>query len=99
MILTKNFTPPGAQNKGIRMFQYQMTGWSELHHSEFVSSIYGPLMAQCHKVSLIVYLDESELEPKQVFDFVGYQFNLWEAKVRPTLEQEELNHEDTAASH
>ena len=31
--------------------------------------------------------EKSELEPKQVFNFVGYQFNLKEGKVRPTLER------------
>ena len=30
--------------------------------------------------------EKSELDPKQVFDFVGYQFNLKEGKVRPTLD-------------
>ena len=30
--------------------------------------------------------DKSELEPKQVFNFVGYQFNLKEGRVRPTPE-------------
>ena len=29
-------------------------------------------------------MEKSELDPKQVFDFVGYQFNLREGKVRPT---------------
>ena len=31
-------------------------------------------------------MQKSELDPKQVFDFIGYQFNLNEVKVRPTLE-------------
>ena len=29
---------------------------------------------------------EKQLDPKQVFNFVGYQFDLKEAKVRPTPE-------------
>ena len=29
-------------------------------------------------------LDKSELEPKQIFDFVGYQFDLRASRVRPT---------------
>ena len=31
--------------------------------------------------------EKSELVPKQVFNFVGYQFDLREGKVRPTLER------------
>ena len=34
----------------------------------------------------IVNMEKSELDPKQVFDFVGYQFDLKEGKVRPTLD-------------
>ena len=30
--------------------------------------------------------EKSELDPKQVFNFVGYQFDLKEPKVRPTPE-------------
>ena len=31
-------------------------------------------------------LEKSELEPKQIFDFVGYQFDLRAGQVRPTLD-------------
>ena len=31
--------------------------------------------------------EKSELDPKQVFNFVGYQFDLREGKVRPTPER------------
>ena len=31
-------------------------------------------------------MEKSELDPKQVFDFIGYQFDLKEGKVRPTLD-------------
>ena len=34
----------------------------------------------------LVTMDKSELYPKQVIEFVGYQFDLKEGKVRPTLE-------------
>ena len=34
----------------------------------------------------MVNLEKSELDPKQVFDLVGYQINLKGGKVRPTLE-------------
>ena len=32
-------------------------------------------------------MEKSELDPKQVFDFAGYQLDLKEGKVRPTLNQ------------
>ena len=32
-------------------------------------------------------MEKSELVPKQVFDFVGYQFDLKEGRVRPTLDR------------
>ena len=32
-------------------------------------------------------MEKSELEAKQIFDFVGYQYNLREGKVKPTLER------------
>ena len=32
-------------------------------------------------------LEKSELEPQQIFDFVGYQFNLRVGRVRPTLDR------------
>ena len=35
----------------------------------------------------MVNIEKSELDPKQAYDFVGYQFNLNEGKVRPTLER------------
>ena len=31
-------------------------------------------------------MEKSKLDPKQVFDFLGYRFDLKEDKVRPTLE-------------
>ena len=32
-------------------------------------------------------MEKSELDPKQVFDFLGYQFNLKEGKFKPTLDR------------
>ena len=36
------------------------------------------------KIGWLVNLDKSELDPKQIFDFVGYQFDLKAGRVRPT---------------
>ena len=41
------------------------------------------LVALCRELGWLVN-KKSELEPKQVFNFVGYQFDLREGKVRPT---------------
>ena len=38
----------------------------------------------CQDLGWLVNVEKSELEPKQVFDFVGYQFDLRSGRVRPT---------------
>ena len=40
--------------------------------------------ASSEELGWLVNLDKSELEPKQIFDFVGYQFDLKVGRVRPT---------------
>ena len=35
----------------------------------------------------IVHMKKLQLMPKQIFDFVGYQFDIKEGKIRPTLER------------
>ena len=42
------------------------------------------LVKMCQDLGWLVNLEKSELEPKQVFDFVGYQFDLRSGRVRPT---------------
>ena len=44
------------------------------------------LVAVCRQLGWLVNREKSEVDP-QVFDFVGYQFNLKEGKVRPTPER------------
>ena len=44
------------------------------------------LVALCRELGWLVNEEKSELDPKQVFNFVGYQFDLREGKVRPTPE-------------
>ena len=41
-------------------------------------------VALCPELGWLVNKEKSELDPKQVFNFVGYQFDLAEGKVRPT---------------
>ena len=45
------------------------------------------LVALCQELGWLVNKEMSELEPKQVFNFTGYQFDLREGKVRPTPER------------
>ena len=42
------------------------------------------LVRMCQDLGWLVNVEKSELEPKQVFDFVGYQFDLRSGRVRPT---------------
>ena len=45
------------------------------------------LVAQERELGWLVNQEKSELDPKQVFNFVGYQLDLREGKVRPTPER------------
>ena len=68
--------------RGIRIHQY-LDDWlvratshqTCLQHTQ-------TLVALCRELGWLV--NKSELEPKQVFNFVSYQFDLREGKVRPT---------------
>ena len=50
-----------------------------LTHSDFRNFM-------CQDLGLIVNMEKSELELKQICDYVGYQFDLKEGKVRTTVE-------------
>ena len=73
-----------AGHKGIRIHQY-LDDWLVrakshsicLHNTQTLVRI-------CQKLGWLVNLEKSELEPKQVFNFVGYQFDLKSGRVRPT---------------
>ena len=73
-----------ALQRGIRIHQY-LDDWlvratshqTCLQHTQ-------TLVALCRELGWLVNQEKSELEPKQVFNFVGYQFDLKECKVRPT---------------
>ena len=76
-----------AMHKGIRIHQY-LDDWLVragsqqicLHHTQI-------LVKMCQELGWLVNIEKSELEPKQVFDFVGYQFDLRAGRVRPTLDR------------
>ena len=75
-----------ASQRGIRIHQY-LDNWlvratshqTCLQHTQ-------TLVALCRELCWLVNKEKSELEPKQVFNFVGYQVDLREGKVRPTPE-------------
>ena len=76
-----------AIHKGIRIHQY-LDDWlvrarshqACLQHTQDLVNI-------CQSLGWLVNLEKSKLEPKQVFDFVGYHFDLRAGGVRPTPEQ------------
>ena len=75
-----------ALQRGIRIHQY-LDNWlmratshqTCLQHTQ-------TLVALCRELGWLVNKEKSELDPKQVFNFVGYQLDLREGAVRPTPE-------------
>ena len=49
-----------------------------------LSPAYSGSSEKCQELDWLVNLEKSELEPKQIFDFVCYQFDLRTGRVRPT---------------
>ena len=76
-----------ALQRGIRTHQY-LDDWlvRATSHQTCLQHIQA-LVALCRELGWLVSEEKSELEPKQVFNFVGYQFDLREGKVRPTPER------------
>ena len=74
-----------ALQRGIRIHQY-LDEWlvratshqTCLQHTQ-------SLVALCRELGWLVNKEKSELDPKQVFNFVGYQFDLREGKVCSSL--------------
>ena len=65
-----------AIHKGIRIHQY-LDDWFVRARSHQVCLQYTQdLVKMCQDLGWLVNLEKSELEPKQVFNFVGYQFDL-----------------------
>ena len=62
----------------------QLVGQSQIPPN--VSPAYTDLGSSLQELSWLVNKDKSELVPKQVFNCVGYQFDLRESRVRPTQE-------------
>ena len=76
-----------ALQKGIRIHQY-LDDWLVRATSHQICLQHTlTLVALCRELGWLVNQEKSELDPKQVFNFVGYQFDLREGKVRPTPER------------
>ena len=73
-----------AMRKGIRIHQY-LDDWLVRASSHQICLRHTQdLVKICQKLGWLVNVEKSELEPKQVFNFVGYQFDLSAGRVRPT---------------
>ena len=76
-----------ALRQGIRIHQY-LDDWlvtTSTHHTCLQHT--QTLVTLCQELGWLVNREKSELVPKQVFNFVGYQFDLKEGRVRPTEER------------
>ena len=73
-----------AIHKGIRIHQY-LDDWLMRARSQQTCLQHTQILVKmCQDLGWLVNLEKSELEPKQVFDFVGYQFDLRSGRVKPT---------------
>ena len=76
-----------ARQRGIRIHQY-LDDWlvrASTHDTCLQQT--QTLVTLCQELGWLVNKEKSELALKQVFNFVGYQFDLKEGKVRPTTER------------
>ena len=76
-----------AQFRGIRLHQY-LDDWL-IRSTTYQDCLQqtNTLVGLCQELGRMVNLGKSELEPQQVFNFVGYQYDLVEGRVRPTQER------------
>ena len=75
-----------ALQRGIRIHQYVDEWLVRATSHQTCLQDTQTLVALCRELGWLVNEEKSELDPKQVFNFVGYQFDLREGKVRPTPE-------------
>ena len=76
-----------AMRKGIRIHQY-LADWLVRARSHQICLQHTiTLVTLCRDLGWLVNKEKSELKPEQVFNFVGYQFDLSEGRVRPIPER------------
>ena len=73
-----------AQAKGIRIHQYLHDWLLRAPSPEICLQHTQTLLALCRQLGWVVNMTKSELVPKQVFNFVGYRFDLITGRVLPT---------------
>ena len=73
-----------AQSRGIRIHQYLDDWLIRAPTKESCHQGTQSLLALCQELGWIVNLQKSELEPKQIFEFVGYKYDLSQGLVLPT---------------
>ena len=76
-----------AQAKGIRIHQYLDDWLLRAPSQEICRQHTQTLLDLCRQLGWIVNMTKSELVPKQVFDFVGYRFDLITGRVLPTQDR------------
>ena len=76
-----------AMKEGIRTHQYLDDWLVRVRSHQTCLQHTQASVALCQELGWLVNEEKSELEAKQVFNFVGYQFDLKDGKVRPTPER------------
>ena len=76
-----------AQAKGIRIHQYLDDWLLRTPCLETCVQHTQTLLALCQQLGWVVNMKKSELEPQQVFNFVGYRFDLLSSRVLPTQDR------------
>ena len=76
-----------AQAKGIRIHQYLDDSLLRAPSPELCLQHTQTLLALCRQLGWIINLTKSELVPKQVFNFIGYRFDLITGRVLPTQDR------------
>ena len=73
-----------ATHTGIRIHQYQDDWLVRATSHQVCLQHTQTLLKMCQRLGWLVNVEKSELKPKQIFNFVGYQFDLQSGRVRPT---------------
>ena len=76
-----------AQARGIRIHQYLDDWLLRAPCPETCLLHTRTLLDLCHRLGWVVNLAKSELLPQQIFNFVGYRFDLSQGLVKPTQER------------
>ena len=79
-----------AQSRGIRIHQYLDDWLIRAPTKESCHQGTQSLLALCQELGWIVNLQKSELEAKQIFEFVGYKYDLSQGLVLPTQNRWQL---------